>query len=379
MSLEFSPYTASLFAATAHTLPGPMTASNVTTDSITASFPSINNPPGTIVEYAWSIVGPNSPGAFDTTVPTQTFSGLNSGTAYTISVQSYIRFVAPDSGIVQSASVNLVSLTQSTLAEVVPVTTEPGPYEIFQRDLGPTWLQGAKGRAWTGASGATKDLFVDWLTEAVQARFVDSAPADALPLLADDRLLERFPNEPDATFRARIAGAWDVWEFAGTVYGLTLVLKQAGWRAGIVEHWRSIPPVEPWEDTVSNPADVWQDVASDFWPLERWSRFDVYVSAIAPVFNTTPDVWQDNPSDPGDTWSDDATDLWGVDYTPTGLPLNRVRDLIDRFKAAHSFLETLFVAEPASEFWEDVPTDQNDVWQDFASDVWTDDLVYTAA
>jgi Phage tail protein (Tail_P2_I) len=257
------------------------------------------------------------------------------------------------------------------------VIAEPvdGPFRRYQPRRAPAWLQDDNTRAWHQEFGGVKDKLLDRATEAIRTRVIALAAPDALSALAAERNLERYPLEPLETFRARIQGAWNTWEFAGTSFGLVRVLEQAGWRASVVEHFRFNPPVERWLD-VAAPGDVWEDVSNEVWPLEVWAQFNVYVANIAPVYNTSPDDWADVAA-PGDAWEDESSELWDVNYTVTGLPVDRLRALIRKFKAANAKLVNLVVVEPETEFWSDSPP-SGDVWADVASDVWTDGIEYEA-
>lgn len=201
-----------------------------------------------------------------------------------------------------------------------------GSYEQFQGDLAPAWLQQTRGRAWNEASGKTKDQLVDTTTDAVQARFVQSAPIDALPQIAADRLLERYPLETTPIFRSRIAGAWEVWEFAGTLYGLQVVLEQAGWLANVVEHWRTDSSI--------------------------WAEFSVFLQPKTPI--TSP-VW--------DTANWDAF-FW--DYDTNALPLEAVLRLIAKFKAGHSKLRELWLVDTDTVYWDEFNWDAAN-WQSSSS------------
>lgn len=77
--------------------------------------------------------------------------------------------------------------------------------------------------------GSLLDILADGATYALQCRFIDYAPSDALPYLGRDRKLERGPNEPDATWRARLFAAWDSWAWAGTVHPDGLLGQLVAW------------------------------------------------------------------------------------------------------------------------------------------------------
>lgn len=99
--------------------------------------------------------------------------------------------------------------------------------------LFPTFLRGRWGRLWGEKHGAAADLALDGAKDAVRAGFVASAPADALPHLVADSALLGLPGETADQRRERIAGAWEVWAWAGTRHGLEVVAGQLGF-----EHYR---------------------------------------------------------------------------------------------------------------------------------------------
>lgn len=104
--------------------------------------------------------------------------------------------------------------------------TTPQTLAVYQADLQP--LQGRWARAWGRSLGAEKDRTVERARQAVLAGAVTRCPADALPLLGADAQLEQLPGETAASFRARIAGAWDTWPWAGTRTGLGTIFTLLG-------------------------------------------------------------------------------------------------------------------------------------------------------
>ncbi len=95
----------------------------------------------------------------------------------------------------------------------------------------PPWLLGKYGSAWLSAHGALADVVVQWCKEAVKAHFATLCPSDALALLGEERGLPRGSTESDASYRARIQGAWDFYRYAGTAFGLLWLLYAAGYTA----------------------------------------------------------------------------------------------------------------------------------------------------
>ena len=117
--------------------------------------------------------------------------------------------------------------------------------------ISPPWLQSQRGRALMEGLGAGLDEHVSWLATGVAARYADRAPEDALLLIGAERLLARYPGEPEGVFRARVLGAWEFWGWAGTAYGMRAALGQLGYNSAIV-------PVRVYDS-------------------QRWAEFDVYL------------------------------------------------------------------------------------------------------
>ncbi len=105
-------------------------------------------------------------------------------------------------------------------------------YAQHQQDLMPGALRGPYGLAWAKAQGTLKDQLV---TRARQSVYLGGAvdpegrgrqaPDDALARLGADAQLERSPIDTAATYRARIAAAWEVHGWAGTPYGYAYALS----------------------------------------------------------------------------------------------------------------------------------------------------------
>lgn len=109
----------------------------------------------------------------------------------------------------------------------------------------PPWLLGKWGSRWVYMIGLVNDAIMEATVQAVKARFPTVAPDDALPYLAEDRMLEPGLGEDSATLRKRILGVWDAWQWAGTEKGLLDQLKawlpSADWRVIANREW-SVPP-----------------------------------------------------------------------------------------------------------------------------------------
>jgi hypothetical protein len=110
-------------------------------------------------------------------------------------------------------------------------------YRAWRMSLVPTTHQRPTGQAFQGALGDVEDALIDRAKQAVKARFPLLAPPDALTALGVERQLPQGPGESTAAYAARLQGAWLLWPWAGTPYGLL----RAFWDAGYHERrsWRS--------------------------------------------------------------------------------------------------------------------------------------------
>lgn len=95
----------------------------------------------------------------------------------------------------------------------------------------PGALRGDYGLAWAKAQGTLKDQLARRTRESVYAGGVADpegrgreCPDDGLARLGADLDLERSPLDTAASYRARLAAAWDVHGWAGTPYGYAYAL-----------------------------------------------------------------------------------------------------------------------------------------------------------
>jgi Phage tail protein (Tail_P2_I) len=229
-----------------------------------------------------------------------------------------------------------LSFTFTTPPSSNPVVVAPVAaltiYKDMQRDLAPPWLLTGTGIGWLETFGSFKDVVLERYVEAIRKRFLLTTEESCVALLGADRSLERYPFEPLDKYRARVADAWNFWEFAGTLDGLTKALKVAGWSSSIVELWRTDPL--------------------------RWCEFDVYVWPTVPLPNPVTDVWDDtsNFTDNGTFW--DQENINSID-------IGGVRSLIFKLKPAHTRLSQLLYAPAVNDIWDDENfTDDGSVWND---------------
>jgi hypothetical protein len=207
-------------------------------------------------------------------------------------------------------------------------------YREWQRRLAPPWLQEGAGRRFLEGLGEAKDGLAEHVRQAVLARMIQRAPEDALALIGEERSLPRFPGEFTEAYRARLLAAWEFWRQVGTLPGLALWLRAAGYEAHIWELYRYNPSL--------------------------WAEFAVYLWSYRPEWTT--DRWDD-----GGTW-DDETD-W--DYTLHGLEPIRTLELIREVKPAHARLRFISYIPGPKDAWNEAG-----VWDDGGT--WSPEPVYIA-
>jgi len=166
----------------------------------------------------------------------------------------------------------------------------PPTYVQWFTSLLPGPLAGPWGRRWATAVGEIggDELLAD-AKVAVKARFPSEAPEDALPLLGADRVIPGLPGETVAAWRARIAAAWDTWQWAGTRTGLELAATQLGWTTFTLRSSRDWLPDLPPDGNAA-----------------LWARWWLILPEATHGFAL--DVWDDPGTwDDGGTWDTDAT------------------------------------------------------------------------
>ena len=92
------------------------------------------------------------------------------------------------------------------------------------KQLSPPWLAVGSAERFMYNIGLGSDALLEKFNQAMQARFPKQCDASALPLIGNDRLMAQGPNEPVASFRARLSQAFDAWQRAGA---RRAVLQQA--------------------------------------------------------------------------------------------------------------------------------------------------------
>jgi hypothetical protein len=140
-------------------------------------------------------------------------------------------------------------------------------YRAWARDLVPTWLRGEWGGALVDTFGFVFDLIQEANYEAGASSLLDAPtfPSDALPLIGSERQIERYPSESDATYKARVAGAWIAWPQAGTPGGLLSQLTAGTFTATLKEmkDWN-------WDGDAANWSRFWTIITNHGWTRTHW-------------------------------------------------------------------------------------------------------------
>ena len=128
------------------------------------------------------------------------------------------------------------------------------PFAEYQVEVAPFWLRQPNGQRWLESHGLMKDAVVAETKEAVKARFPTYCPPDALTALGVERGLPRYDTDTDATHRARLLDAWNLWRWGGTAKGILNELVRA---FGVFEPFVIVSQRgREWRQTSLAPADV---------------------------------------------------------------------------------------------------------------------------
>lgn len=206
----------------------------------------------------------------------------------------------------------------------------------------PPWLQRGWAQKFVYALTLPLDAEIEALTLAVQARFPWLAPDDALPYIGRDRGLLRGPDEPRASYVARLLGWIDAWRSAGA--GSSLLDQIAAYLTPHAVRIRLVTDRGVWytREADGTFSVTHEDPALWVWdtsPQTRWARFWV-------VIYPPPGLWTEGP-----TWGDSA--LWGGAWgspgytwgsTATPNQVQAIRALVKLWKPGFAKCENIIIA-----------------------------------
>ena len=177
-------------------------------------------------------------------------------------------------------------------------------YQTGLPAISPPWLRGPRGEAFLAGLGEQLDAEAIRIIEARDVRYPLLAPVDALPRLAWERRMERYPGEIEAAHRNRLARAHEVWRWAGTEPGVLTLAETAGFAYAAVWTLRNEDPAR-WAEV---------DVFLDGRPLQSgegpalYRTFRAFMPAHARLrglYLGVLEIWQDDG-----LWEDDGI-YWG--------------------------------------------------------------------
>lgn len=191
------------------------------------------------------------------------------------------------------------------------------PYADWLAKVQPPWLHGQRGQGWARALGTALDRAVDAAIDAVQVRHPRYADAAALTAIAHDRAMPIWPGEYEDALRQRLRVAYEFWHTAGTLPGVLLWLRAAGYQAFIREHYLDDPAI--------------------------WAEFSVYLWPEMAAYVT--DRWNDGVG----AW-DDGTP-W--DYQLVATEVSRIPALLQEVKPAHAKARSVWYIPGPRDAWDD--------------------------
>lgn len=191
-------------------------------------------------------------------------------------------------------------------------------YADYQDRTAPPWATGRNFSSWWQAHGLLKDACADAARVATKASWPKATPEDALPFIGQDRSLPRVPSDTEATYRATLQDARNLWAYGGTEQGVLAAITRRfpGSSPTILEYW-------------DNPSFFGIDDT-------RWARFALFL---------TLSTWGAPPNwgDPGVDWGDPNL-VWGV-----SAPQGEVAELFETIRTwrpGHTVCTKVVVTTP---------------------------------
>ncbi|MBV8929442.1 MAG: hypothetical protein JO152_10000 [Mycobacteriaceae bacterium] len=197
-----------------------------------------------------------------------------------------------------------------------------GYQDWVTRVLAPSWLQGRFGQAFLQVLGQRLDQLVTAAKDAIKVGYLADAPSDAVPYHGGNRYLERHAPDTDASYAARLADPWSIWEFAGSQTGVANALTLYG--LGPFTIYTARGPAPP-DATTWPPPD-----GNTTW----WSRFWVDTAGPFPWGIPHAIFWGNTASGGSNlVWGDPSRPTWGSTATPENIL--SIRTVLHKWRPAH--------------------------------------------
>jgi hypothetical protein len=208
--------------------------------------------------------------------------------------------------------------------------------------------------------GIPLDVIAEAATQALEARFPERAPDDALPYHGRDRGIIRGPLELAASYRIRLLLWLEAWRGAGV--GRALLDQVAGYlspNACRLRLWTQVGVVYTLEAdgtfSITRSASPWN------WDQrpELWSRFWLLIYSTGGIPWTHAGTFADRVS-----WGDPATSTFAS--TATQAEAQSIAAIVDQWKPAAALCQNVLVVFNSAKFNPAVASDLPDgTWGEY--------------
>lgn len=228
------------------------------------------------------------------------------------------------------------------------MSTYVGLLQRLLSESAPSWLRNRYGRAFLEAIGLTLDLGTATFQRGLEQTYPLMCESTSLPILGSDRGIRRYPTEPEASYRVRLARWRQIKKHAGSHYGEMIsiqpfflpgalptirIVHQSG--DGVGATWHTLNPDGSYETHYQSPSNWRFDPSSG-----EWSRawLIIYVTGVG---------LDGAQYDDGIAQYDDGVTLW--DGHLSSEQIDDIASIYNDSKAAHSVLKGIILAsDPAS-------------------------------
>ncbi len=220
--------------------------------------------------------------------------------------------------------------------------------------ISPTWLNGPVGQRFRYSMAVLYDALADAAGYATLARFPNTCPDDALPLLSADRQIDQGFLESGTSFRGRLIQWLDLWRAAGSPMGVLIailgIFLPMSLRVRTVDNssnWNTYDigpfPFLPAQSVPTPPTYVlgggnwnWDGNTAPWW--RTW-----IIIYVGPLGWTIGPHWGD-----GGHWGDPGR-LWGISGPLPGQ-IQTLLSVIKKWKAAHSWIVNVILTTNNARF-----------------------------